>query len=180
MRIKLAMVLALTACSAQAEVMTATTNGFQLKQTLQIAAAPAAVYQALTQPERWWNPAHTWSGDAANLSLDARAGGCFCEKLPDGGSVQHLSVVYAAPGKMLRLSGALGPLQSGGLAGAMSFNLKSMPAEKDGEPSSTELVMVYAVGGYSSRGLNQWAPDVDGVLQGQLSRLKSWVETGKP
>jgi hypothetical protein len=40
-----------------------------------------------------------FSRDAANLSTELRAGGCFCERLKDGRSVQHLQVVYAAPRK---------------------------------------------------------------------------------
>ena len=52
--------------------------------------------------------------DAKNLSIDARPGGCFCEKLPNGGGVEHARVVYVAPREVLRLSGALGPLQGVG------------------------------------------------------------------
>ena len=44
--------------------------------------------------------------------MELHAGGCFCERLKDGGSVQLLQVVYAAPGEGLRLRGALGPLQT--------------------------------------------------------------------
>jgi hypothetical protein len=57
-------------------------------------------------------PSHTFSGNAHNLSIEEKAMGCFCEKLPDGGGVSHMEVVYFAPGKTLRLSGALGPLNT--------------------------------------------------------------------
>ncbi len=35
-----------------------------------------------------------------------------------------MQVVYAAPGKTLRLSGGLGPLQGMGVTGAMTFTLE--------------------------------------------------------
>jgi hypothetical protein len=54
----------------------------------------------------WWNPTHTFSSDAHNLSIDDKAMGCFCEKLASGGSVHHLEVVYADPGQKLVFSGA--------------------------------------------------------------------------
>jgi uncharacterized protein YndB with AHSA1/START domain len=75
-----------------------------------INAPPAKVYAALTDGVGgWWDPAHTFSHNSRNLSLDAKPGGCFCERLPDGGGVQHMSVVYASPGKLLRLTGSIGP-----------------------------------------------------------------------
>ena len=47
---------------------------------------------------------------AANLSLDAAPGGCFCERLPNGGGVEHMRVTYVEPGKRIVLTGSLGPL----------------------------------------------------------------------
>jgi hypothetical protein len=61
---------------------------------------------------------HTFSRNAANLSLELHAGGCFCERLKNDGSVQHMQVVYVAPGEALRLRGALDPLQIEGVAHA--------------------------------------------------------------
>jgi uncharacterized protein YndB with AHSA1/START domain len=91
-----------------AEVKSAAPNGFEVVSTATIPAPADPVYSALGEVGRWWSPTHTFSRDAANLSLELRAGGCFCERLKDGGSVQHLLVVYAAPGEGLRLRGALG------------------------------------------------------------------------
>ena len=74
-------VLAVLALStaAHAEVIDAQPNGFEVKRTVQIAAAPDKVYAALIQPGRWWNSSHSWSGDAANLTLEPKVGGCWCE-----------------------------------------------------------------------------------------------------
>ena len=62
----------------------------------------------------WWDSSHTFSGNAENLSIDDKAGGCFCENLENGGSVRHLEVVFVDPGKTLRMIGGLGPLSSDG------------------------------------------------------------------
>jgi uncharacterized protein YndB with AHSA1/START domain len=163
--------LALTT-AAHAEVVDAQSNGFQVKRTAVLNATADKVYAALAQPSQWWNKDHTWSGSAANLSLAPMAGGCFCEKLPNGGSVMHMTVVYAQPGQGLRLFGALGPLQMSGASGHLGWTL----AEKDGK---TTLTQTYDVGGYMTGGLDKIAPVVDQVLGEQFDRLKAYVETGK-
>src|SRR5690349_14228561 len=123
---------------------------------------------------RWWNPAHTYSGDAANLALSAKPGGCLCETLPGGGFVKHMDVVYAAPGKALRLVGGLGPLQGMGAAGAMTFDFKA-------EGAITRVTVTYIVSGFApGAGLAAIAPPVEGVLAEQLTRFKRFTETGKP
>ena len=165
--------LALAATAARAEVMDATPGGFQVRHAVEIAAPAAKVWASLVQPAIWWDSSHTWSGSAANLSLAAASGGCFCERLPGGGSVLHMSTVYAQPGEKLTLFGALGPLQSSGAAGHMTFGL----AEKDGK---TTLTVTYDVGGYMKGGLDRIATPVDGVIGQQVARLKSQIETGKP
>jgi hypothetical protein len=93
-------------------------------------------------------------------------------EIKNGGSVQHLTVVYAAPGVGLRLRGALGPLQAEGVDGALSWTLKPV---QDG----TAVALDYVVGGYIRGGIEQWAPRVDRVLDEQLQNLKSYTE-GKP
>ena len=157
---------------ARAEVVDAQPNGFEVKRTAVLNAPADKVYAALSQPSQWWNKDHTWSGSAANLSLAPMAGGCFCEKLPKGGSVMHMTVVYAQPGEGLRLSGALGPLQMSGATGHLGWSL----AEKDGK---TTLTQIYDVGGYMTGGLDKIAPVVDRVLSEQFDRLTAYVETGK-
>jgi uncharacterized protein YndB with AHSA1/START domain len=158
---------------APAEVTAVGSEGFEVRQQIHVSASPAAVYAALITPARWWDSQHTYSGNAANLTLDAKAGGCWCERLADGGSVLHLIVVYAAPGKGLRLRGALGPLQAMGVEGAMSFSLK-------GGNNGTDLTMTYAVGGYSKEGFDNLSKAVDGVLGEQVARLHRLIESGAP
>ena len=168
-----ALVLALAVTGpALAEVKSATPNGFEVASIVTIAAPADRVYSAFGEIGHWWSSSHTFSRDAANLSLELRAGGCFCERLKDGGSVQHLQVVYAAPGQGLRLRGALGPLQMEGVDGTLAWTLK--PVE-----GGTSVTQSYVVGGYIRSGMEQWAPRVDRVLDEQLQRLKNFVE-GKP
>lgn len=159
----------LIAGAARAEVVDVQPNGFEVRHEVVVAAPASAVWAVLVQPSKWWASAHTWSGSAANLSLGAASGGCFCERLPNGGSVLHMTTVYAAPGARLVLSGGLGPLQSSGASGALTFLL----AEKDGR---TTVTITYDVGGYFRGGLDKIAVPVDGVLGQQVAGLKAAAE----
>ncbi|UAL10638.1 SRPBCC domain-containing protein [Caulobacter segnis] len=159
----------LTTGAARAEVVDAQPNGFEVRHVVAIAAPASAVWAVLVQPSKWWVSGHTWSGSAANLSLGAASGGCFCERLPNGGSVLHMTTLYAAPGTRLVLSGALGPMQSSGATGALTFLL----AEKDGR---TTVTVTYDVGGYFKGGLDKIAAPVDGVLGQQVQGLKAAAE----
>lgn len=156
--------LMLAVLAARAEVIDKSAGGFLVRNTATVNAKPAAVYAAIAEPAKWWEPAHTWSGDAKNLSLAAKAGGCFCERLPSGGEVQHMSVIYADPGKLLRLTGALGPMQESGVVGTLTFELKP-----SGE--GTQITMAYSAGGYFQGGMAALAVPVDQVLSAQLAGL---------
>jgi hypothetical protein len=157
---------------AHAAVVDSTQVGFLVRSEATVHAAPDSVYRALTgRIGAWWDSEHTFSGDSRNLSLDATPGGCFCESLPGGGGVRHLTVVFASPSRSLRLAGALGPLQGAGVAGSLTWSLS--PA-----PDGTKVGVEYSVGGYLQGGLPSLAPAVDAVMGGQLLRLKRFVETG--
>lgn len=170
--------LVLVFCLAQtlsvAEVADLGANGFTIKIVTSIHAAPADVYKKLIHNVGdWWNSQHTFSGDAHNLSIEERAMGCFCEKLPNGGAVRHMEVLYFQPGQVLRMSGAIGPFQGMGAAGALTFTLKP-------EAGGTNLEVTYALVGYQSQGMSSWAAPADGMLTEQVTRLKNYVETGNP
>jgi uncharacterized protein YndB with AHSA1/START domain len=164
----------LVAAPAAAEVKSSSGTGFESANTVTVKAAAAKVYDAIFLPGRWWNPVHSYSGTAANLSLERKVGGCFCEKLPKGGRTAHLTVIQIVPDETLALSGALGPLVDEGVAGTLFFRLK--PAE-DG---ATRVTLSYVVGGYFHGDPGKWAKPVDGVLNDQLGRLARYVETGSP
>jgi uncharacterized protein YndB with AHSA1/START domain len=167
----LALLLCASPVAARADIADSSPNGFTVKFSATLRPPPAEVYQRIVRVAEWWDSGHTFSGDSHNLSIDARAGGCFCEKLPDGGFVRHLEVVFAWPGKLLRLYGGLGPLQGIAAAGPMTFQLKP-------EQAGTRLDLTYSVSGYGPQGVASWAGPVNEVLGAQFARLKSYVETG--
>ncbi len=167
-------IMALAPTWAAAEVVDSSSNGFTVKVAVTIQAPPAEVYQRLIHNVGdWWSPVHTFSGDAHNLSIEEKPMGCFCEKLPGGGSVRHMEVIYLAPGKALGLSGGLGPFETMAVTGSMRFQIS--PAE-----GGAKLELTYAVGGYLKAGLDTLAKLVDGVLLQQITRLKNYMEHGDP
>jgi hypothetical protein len=113
---------------------------------------------------QWRELGHTWSGDARNLRLDAHAGGCWCETLPAGGSVEHARVVFAMPGRVLRASGGFGPLQSEPVSAVLTVTLKPIA-------TGTEIAMRYAVAGPLPGGAQAFSAPVNTVLTTQFDRL---------
>ena len=126
-------------------------------------ATPDQAWQALIDIAGWWSSSHTYSGDAANLSLEPAAGGCWCERWSDN-SVQHARVLAAMPGKLLRLNGALGPLQAMGATGILSFRLSP-------RPGGSTLDVAYVVRATPDAALDKVALAVDQVLDEQVKRL---------
>jgi uncharacterized protein YndB with AHSA1/START domain len=174
-KIVLAIMLgALAPAMGLAEVADSAVNGFTIKIVTTINGSPADVYKKLVHNVGdWWNSQHTFSGDAHNLSIDEKPLGCFCEKLANGGAIRHLEVLYFVPGKILRLSGVLGPFQGLAAVGTLTF---TFTPDKD----ATKLEVTYAVAGYYAQGVNSLAAPTDGMLSEQVKRLKNYVETGNP
>ena len=171
--IALAAACGLTAHAAQAEVVQSSADGFVTSDSIVVPQSPAEVWERLVHPEDWWNGEHSWSLDASNFSLDPRAGGCFCEALPGGGSVEHMRVLHAAPGSLLRMSGALGPLQSEALDGTLTIALTP-------DNGATKITWTYVVGGYARYPLEDIAIPVDMVQSEQLQRLAGLLVRGDP
>jgi uncharacterized protein YndB with AHSA1/START domain len=169
----LALLLMLCARQGRSEITDSTYSGFTVKVTVVVAQNPDSTFRYLVRDvSRWWDPAHTFSGNSANLIIQGKANGCFCERLENGGSVRHMTVVYVDPGKTLRMTGAMGPLQSLAVEGVMTFSLK--PEER-----ATEVTLTYEVGGYSPGGVGKWAPLVDKVLFEQMQRFRVYAESEK-
>lgn len=162
---------ALAATTAHAMVTDVGANGFTLTESVHVAAPPERVYAAFIAPQQWWSSVHSFSGNARNFTLEPKAGGCWCETLPNGGSVLHMTVVNVAPGKLVRLRGALGPFQGLAVDGALSVTF--VPGT-----GGTDVTMVYALGGYARAGFGDLSKAADRVLEEQLLRLKALVETG--
>jgi hypothetical protein len=155
----------LAATAAGAEVKSAEAGGFEVEAKAVVAATPAEAYAMLGRIGEWWNKEHTYSGNSASMRLKLKVGGCFCERLPEGGEIEHMRVIYARPGVTLRLQGGLGPLQELGVAGVLTWSLKPVPG-------GTEIVQTYRVGGYVKGGADKLAPIVDMVMTEQLAGLQ--------
>ncbi len=175
--------LAVPAAPLQAEVATLSDAGFVVKLTADTTAPPDAAWRMLIVPAKWWSSDHTWSHDAGNLYLDAQASGCFCEKLPKPsdasagqrlGSVEHLHVIFADPQRgILRMSGALGPLQGEALNGTLTVTLVKTE-------SGTRIDLEYVVGGYMRLKGEEIAPAVDAMLGQQLASLATALNAAAP
>lgn len=165
---------AVLAGPVQAKVTEQGEGGFVSRNAVTVTTDVRATWLALITPSRWWNSAHSWSGDAENLSITPQAGGCFCERIPArdegervglAGSARHMTVVQAAPFSVLRMRGGLGPLQSEPADGVLTIVLS--PVEGGG----TAILWEYVVGGYMRFELAEISKAVDGVLAEQVTRL---------
>src|SRR5207248_10860805 len=134
-------VVGLMQAYAVAEIADSTASGFTYKLTLNLQAPSETVYQRLLSVGDWWASDHTFSGDAHNLSIDPKPMGCWCEKLPNGGGVRHMQVINVMPGKMLVMTGGLGPLQFMAASGSMVFKISP-------QASGAKLEITYSVTGY--------------------------------
>lgn len=173
MRRLVAFSLLTLAVPAQAELVDAPPGGFVSRHVAEVDASAMASWRALIAPATWWDSAHTFAGDASNLYLDAQATGCFCELLPlpkdapEGtrrGSIEHMHVVYADPGRQLRMKGELGPLQPEAVGGTLTIALRQ-------QGGKTRITWEYVVGGYFRTDSAKLAPAVDAVIAEQFKRL---------
>ena len=163
--------LLLFTLTGHAEVTDSASNGFTIRHVSNVASDRATLYQlAVNRIGEWWNGDHTFSGDAANMYIEPRALGCFCEVIGEAATVVHLTVTFVNPGQMIRLTGGLGPLGLMGVNGNMTWEFAD---EDDG----ASVTWTYSVGGYLDGGLDSVAAAVDGVLLEQLSRLESYAES---
>ncbi|QCI94444.1 SRPBCC family protein [Novosphingobium sp. EMRT-2] len=162
---------------ASAEVTAQSDVGFVVREVADVSATPAETWRAMTAPGAWWSSAHTFSGSGTNLSLSPTVGGCFCERFPPpkgtpatqpAGGVQHMRVIYVEPNRVLRLSGALGPLQSEALTGTLTMALRATD-------TGTHITWEYVVGGYMRYKVDQIAPAVDRMLAEQISLLAAHI-----
>jgi hypothetical protein len=155
------------AAPVRADVVAAAAGGFHVRSQVEVPGDPATAWALLVTPAEWWDPLHSWFGAADGFSLEPVPGGCFCER-GDGGAVRHLTVAHVEPGRLLRLTGGLGPLQGLGLHGTLEFRLEPVP---DAPAPRTRIVQEYRVHGWLPEGLEALAGAVDGVQRGQLERL---------
>lgn len=166
---------ALTAFAFTAAAHAATSeisaSSFQSSFHEELDVTPEQAWQALVNIAGWWSGSHTYSGDAGNLTLEPAAGGCWCERWA-GNSVQHARVLVAMPARLLRLDGALGPLQAMGATGILTFRLAP-------RAQGTTLDVTYRVRASPDAALDKVASSVDKVLEEQVKRLVATMTKGQ-
>ena len=167
-----AMAILAVSAPAAAEVVSASPNGFEVRETVNLVVPPDITWASFGNIGAWWDPEHTYGGKAENLSLSLSPGGCFCERFPKGGGIEHMRVTFVDPGKRALLTGALGPLLFEATAGVMDVQLKPTAA-------GTQLTLDYRAAGFANGGAEKLAPAVDQVLGAQLKRFRAFA-TSRP
>jgi len=168
-----ALTLALVATPAAAEVLTSSPNGFEIRESVQLVIPPDQAWDAFEQVGSWWNPAHTYSGKAANMRIALSLGACLCEMFEQtGGGIEHLRVVYAEPNKRAILTGSLGPLLYEATSGVMDLTVERTAA-------GSRVTMNYRASGFYKGGADKLAPLVDQVLADQMKRYRVYA-TARP
>ncbi|WOE74344.1 hypothetical protein [Alterisphingorhabdus coralli] len=168
--ILIAAIAAATGFPAYAEPESVEAFGFVTAHEVEVSTDPDETFAMLRTPDKWWSAEHSWTGDASNFYMGSQASGCFCEQIPadepDGlrGSVEHMRIVFIQPGKMLRMTGALGPLQSEAVDGTLTVTLAPTDA-------GTKVKFEYVVGGYMRLPQDVIAGAVDSVIGEQASRF---------
>jgi hypothetical protein len=175
LRLAVLLIPPLAAGAAEAKVLRAGPTGFVVEHKLELRTDAKTAYDAFTDVGAWWSSDHSFSGDAKNITIDAKRGGCWCEALPNGGFVKHMDIVHAAPGSMLVFSGGLGPLQFMGVAGSMTVSFQQAKSA-----SATTVTVHYDVGGRDDKDFAEISDAVDGVLAEQIARYANFVKNGKP
>jgi len=163
--------LAGAATGAEAEVVSTSETGFTIRSAVVLEEATRAeAFAALGRWGEWWSPAHTYSGDSANLSLTVEAGGCLCE-VWDGGQIEHARVLLATPEYgLLRMNAPFGPLQSLPVTAILTHTIR----ERD--EGGVEVIQTLVVGGDASAA--PMAEAVDAVMSEGLTRFERFAETG--
>jgi len=157
----LAGILALA--TAHADIVESSDSHYVLRHEATSSLTPSALWQRLIEPASWWHPDHTYSGDANNLSLDARAGGLWLETW-DGGSVVHGSILLLEDGQSIRLYAPFGPLQGLGV-----YTVWTITVSTDG--SGSKVVFDETSSGPPSEDLDELAKAVDYVKTEAIMRL---------
>ena len=166
----LAIALGVLNSPARAEVAAASAGAFIIHGEQTVSVSPEQAWRSVGRIGHWWDSAHTYSGDARRMSLQMRAGGCFCERW-SGQSIEHARVLLVMERqgvRTVRMSGALGPLQEMGANGVLTITVTP-------EGEGARVAMDYRVSGDSSLALDAIAPLVDGVLMTQLERLSRYA-----
>lgn len=173
MRAIVTMLGLLTATPATAEVVSAGPTGFEVRHSVNLVIPQQKAFTAFGEIQNWWSKDHTYSSDASRLSLELRPGGCFCERLDNGGGIEHLKVTYVQPAERIVLTGSLGPLLYEATTGVMDVKVERIAG-------GSRITMDYKAAGFAKGGAAELAPIVDKVLGDQMKRLRVYAAGGAP
>lgn len=148
------------AAPAGAEVVERRAEGFILRFAADRETSAGDVILAIENIGGWWDSAHTYSGDAANMTMALEPGGCFCEALPDGTTFEH-GRVRVLDDVHLVLDAPLGPLKDRATRAELTF---SWPDAGTG----VAVTMTFVVEG---PGLGAAADAVNGAMDVQFGRF---------
>ncbi|MDP3802790.1 hypothetical protein [Brevundimonas sp.] len=160
--------LVLVGSPAAAEVVSRNADGFTLRYAVGVGIAPDDIPVALTDLPKWWDSAHTYSGSAANLSLDLAPGGCWCEKLADGTDFDHGRTVSVAADRIV-FEAPFGPLR--GKATRAELSVTWPAANRGWTPTWTFVV--------EGPGIGAMADGVDAVMDAGYQRWLHYLEYGE-
>jgi uncharacterized protein YndB with AHSA1/START domain len=159
--------LILLAAPASAEVVSAGPNGFEVRETVNLVVPVPQAWAAFVRVGAWWSGEHSYSGEGANMRLEPRAGGCFCEQWK-GGGVEHMRVAVVQPNERIVLTGGLGPLLYEGAAGVMDVQFERIAG-------GTRVTLDYRAAGFARSNGDKLAPAVDSVLAEQMKRFRAYA-----
>ncbi len=163
----------LAGSSVEAKIVDQAANGFTLENSEWVATIrrPAGSPSSTT----WASGGLlTIAGgaDASKLSISEKVGGCFCE-LNGARQAWHMTVTFVDPGRLMRMTGGLGPLQGMGMDGALEWRFVA-------ENGGTRITLWYRAGGYTPDDLASFVPVVDKVQALQLGGLAEYLRTQLP
>lgn len=173
MRLGLLILALFLSSPAAAEVVSTEPHGFEVQHVVNLVIPQPRAFAAFGQVGQWWSKNHTYSADAARMTLQMRAGGCLCETLEGGGGVEHLHVTYIQPGERVVLTGSLGPLLYEATTGVMDVKFERIAG-------GSRVTMNYRVAGFANGNAEKLAPLVDQVLGEQMKRFRVYAAGGAP
>lgn len=133
-----------------ADILSSTPAGFTTSDSTQVSSVPIAIFLAITGSlNAWWDPEDT------------------AEPL------RHLTVVQSERGRLVRMSGLVGPLRDTRARGTLAWTLTELRGR-------TRVEVRFEASGDPALRLDTMAPAVDALLTDQLQRLKRFVEAGRP
>lgn len=164
-----ALLVALLAAPAVAEVEKLDVGGFAFEMEVTVACTPERAFDAFTgETLKWWD--HHFSEKPKALYFEPEPGGGFIEIFDEAGNgARHATVIYAERGKELRFVGPLG------LSGKALEIVHTLKFEADGE--GTKLSLTVRAFGELEEG---WPAAVEGAWRHFLvERFKPYMERRK-